>query len=74
MMIDIDRPMLAARGNAESLRKRGILRVVLTRFLAYLEKRETRWSLRELTADELRDIGMTPAEARNEINKSWFWD
>lgn len=37
-------------------------------------KRNTRAALRELTDGELRDIGVTPAEARREVAKSWFWD
>ncbi|MGY5803090.1 DUF1127 domain-containing protein [Rhizobium hainanense] len=73
MTTDIDRPMLAAAGAGRGRPKRQFLRSVLARFLAYLEKRETRWTLRELTDDQLRDIGMTRAEARTEVSKSWFW-
>ncbi|PST20574.1 hypothetical protein C7U61_09625 [Rhizobium sp. JAB6] len=60
---------VAGRGR----RKRGFWQKALERFLTYLEKRETRWNLRELSDDQLRDIGMTRAEARTEVNKSWFW-
>ena len=73
MTTDVDRPMLAAAGAGSGPRRRRILRRALARFLVYLEKRETRWDLRDLTDDQLRDIGMTPAEARAEVNKSWFW-
>ncbi|MBX4910474.1 MULTISPECIES: DUF1127 domain-containing protein [Rhizobium] len=38
-----------------------------------LEKRRSRRKLSELTDDELRDIGLTPAQARAERSKSWFW-
>lgn len=74
MTIDVDRPMQAAAGAGRYRRKLGFLKAALARFLTYLKKRETRWDLRDLTDDELRDIGMTRSEARTEINKSWFWD
>lgn len=73
MTTDIERPMLAPTEADGGRRTTGFLRTILARFLAYLEKRETRWGLRELTDDQLRDIGMTRAEARTEVNKSWFW-
>lgn len=38
-----------------------------------LEKRRSRRKLSELTDDELRDIGLTPAQAKAERSKSWFW-
>ncbi|EJZ23198.1 DUF1127 domain-containing protein [Rhizobium sp. Pop5] len=38
-----------------------------------LEKRHSRRRLSELTEDELRDIGLTGAQARAEASKSWFW-
>ena len=74
MTIDIDGPMLAAAGAGGDRRKPGLLWAALARLLAYIKKRETRWDLRDLTDDQLRDIGMTRAEARVEVNKSWFWD
>jgi uncharacterized protein YjiS (DUF1127 family) len=43
-------------------------------FAVWLRKRETRWSLRYLTDDELRDIGLTRREAMSEVSKSFFWD
>jgi len=73
MTIDIERPMLRVPEADGGRRKTGFLRTILARLRAYLEKRETRWDLRELTDDQLRDIGMTRAEARTEVNKSWFW-
>lgn len=39
----------------------------------YLNKRRERLTLSCLSDDELRDIGLTPSEARTEVNKSWFW-
>ena len=74
MTIDIERPMLPAAEADGGREKTGCLRTLLARFLAYLQKRETRWGLRELTDDQLDDIGMTRAEARTEVAKSWFWD
>ncbi|RFB96354.1 hypothetical protein B5K08_08205 [Rhizobium leguminosarum bv. trifolii] len=38
-----------------------------------LEKRRSRRTLCDLTEDELRDIGLTRAQAKAEISKSWFW-
>lgn len=43
-------------------------------YLRWLEKRESRWVLRELTDDQLRDIGLTRREAATEAKKSFFWD
>ncbi|TXH82693.1 MAG: DUF1127 domain-containing protein [Rhizobium sp.] len=76
MAIDIERAALAvpATGPGREWRKRVFPRAALARFLAYLQKRETRWDLRELTDDQLDDIGMTRSEARIETGKSWFWD
>lgn len=73
MTIDIDRPMLAAATAGRGRQEPGFLRRALARGLAYLQKRETRWDLRDLTDDQLRDIGMTRREARTEVSKSWFW-
>nr|WP_184704143.1 DUF1127 domain-containing protein [Rhizobium lusitanum] len=42
--------------------------------LLWMQKREGRWVLRELTDDQLRDIGLTRREANTEANKSFFWD
>ena len=39
----------------------------------WLEKRRSRRKLSELTDDELRDIGLTRAQATAERSKSWFW-
>ncbi|WP_064711304.1 DUF1127 domain-containing protein [Rhizobium bangladeshense] len=38
-----------------------------------LEKRRSRRRLSELSDDELRDIGLTPAQVKAETSKSWFW-
>ncbi|MDF0699005.1 DUF1127 domain-containing protein [Rhizobium sp. MC63] len=38
-----------------------------------LEKRRSRRKLSDLTDDELRDIGLTRAQATAETSKSWFW-
>ncbi|ENN89170.1 hypothetical protein RHSP_62327 [Rhizobium freirei PRF 81] len=42
--------------------------------LRWMEKRESRWVLRELTDEQLRDIGLTRREANAEAKKSFFWD
>ncbi|MDL2405711.1 DUF1127 domain-containing protein [Rhizobium calliandrae] len=43
-------------------------------FAVWLQKRESRWTLRYLTDEELRDIGLTRREAMTEVSKSLFWD
>ncbi|MDK4703583.1 DUF1127 domain-containing protein [Rhizobium sp. CNPSo 4062] len=43
-------------------------------YVHWLEKREGRRVLRDLTDDQLSDIGLTRREAAKEINKSFFWD
>lgn len=43
-------------------------------FLQWLEKRESRLVMRDLTDDQLCDIGLTRGEAATEVNKSFFWD
>lgn len=42
--------------------------------LDWLEKRRSRQTLAELSEDQLRDIGISRAEARKEVAKSWYWD
>ena len=36
-------------------------------------KRRSRSALRELTPDQLRDVGLTPGDVRREVAKSFFW-
>ncbi|MEZ2219429.1 DUF1127 domain-containing protein [Rhizobium sp. RCC_161_2] len=43
-------------------------------FALWIEKRESRWTLRDLTDDQLCDIGLTRSEAKTEVSKSFFWD
>lgn len=43
-------------------------------FLSWKQKREGRYVLRELTNEQLRDIGLTRRQAMKEANKSFFWD
>ncbi|MFS8112417.1 DUF1127 domain-containing protein [Rhizobium jaguaris] len=51
-----------------------LARRVLDAFAVWMQKRESRWTLRYLTDDELRDIGLTRHEAMAEARKSFFWD
>ncbi|MBM7047938.1 MULTISPECIES: DUF1127 domain-containing protein [Rhizobium] len=44
-----------------------------TSFVLWMQKRESRWVLRDLTDDQLCDIGLTRSEARTEVSKSFFW-
>jgi len=50
------------------------MRRLWAHYLHWLEKRESRWVLRDLTDDQLHDIGLTRREAIKEVNKSFFWD
>lgn len=45
-------------------------RVLMAMILAKLEKRRTRIHLSRLSAEELRDIGLTPGQADLEIRRS----
>lgn len=38
----------------------------------WLEKRRSRRTLSGLNDDQLRDVGLTRAEAKAEVSKSWF--
>nr|WP_246780897.1 DUF1127 domain-containing protein [Rhizobium sp. BK602] len=49
-------------------------RRLLSSLALWRQKRETRWTLRDLTDDQLRDIGLTRSEAMIEVGKSFFWD
>lgn len=51
-----------------------ILRRLWTSYRDWLEKREGRRILRDLTDDQLHDIGLTRREAAKEVSKSFFWD
>ncbi|MBX5167775.1 MULTISPECIES: DUF1127 domain-containing protein [unclassified Rhizobium] len=42
--------------------------------LLWNEKREGRRALRNLTASELKDIGVSQSDAAREVGKSFFWD
>ena len=41
---------------------------------AWHVRRRTRYSLLEMTDDQLQDIGISRGEARREIGKSLYWD
>jgi uncharacterized protein YjiS (DUF1127 family) len=42
--------------------------------LVWHQKREGRRALRNLTASELKDIGVSQSDAAREVGKSFFWD
>ncbi|NEJ73680.1 DUF1127 domain-containing protein [Rhizobium phaseoli] len=42
--------------------------------LLWNQKREGRQALRNLTASELKDIGVSQSDAAREVGKSFFWD
>jgi uncharacterized protein YjiS (DUF1127 family) len=62
---------LAAPACAEAATRLGRL---WTAFVVWQQKREGRRALREMTADQLKDIGLSRSEAAREIAKSFFWD
>jgi uncharacterized protein YjiS (DUF1127 family) len=54
--------------------RHGRLRQLLLAIGRWREKRNSRLALRELTDEDLRDIGVTRVEARAEWRKSTFWN
>jgi len=50
------------------------LRRLWTAFLLWHQKREGRRALRGLTADQLKDVGMSQSDAAREVGKSFFCD
>ncbi|ANM10061.1 MULTISPECIES: DUF1127 domain-containing protein [unclassified Rhizobium] len=67
----LETPRDIARSKIGGMARRG--RWLLAAVEHRLEKRRSRRTLCELTEDELRDIGLTRAQAKAEISKSWFW-
>ena len=47
-------------------------RVSIAAIAQYLEKRRSRQALSELADHQLLDIGVTRAQADDEVSKSWF--
>lgn len=47
---------------------------IIGRIADRAEKRRSRATLRDLTDDQLRDVGLTRNDVRREIAKSFFWD
>ncbi|PDV86954.1 hypothetical protein CO652_18515 [Rhizobium sp. H4] len=64
-------PRNALRLKLRETARRG--RRLLAAIESRLEKRRSRRKLSDLTDDELRDIGLTRAQAAAETSKSWFW-
>ncbi|MBY3221987.1 DUF1127 domain-containing protein [Rhizobium laguerreae] len=50
------------------------LKRIWAAILLWRQKREGRRALRELTATELKDIGVSQSDAAREVGKSFFWD
>ena len=53
---------------------RGMARRLAAALLAWAQKRDGRRVLRDLTDEQLRDIGISRSEASREVAKSFFWD
>jgi uncharacterized protein YjiS (DUF1127 family) len=47
---------------------------IFTRLSVWSAKRRSRVTLRDLTEDQLRDIGVTQSDLKHELGKSFFWD
>ncbi|WP_434729995.1 DUF1127 domain-containing protein [Rhizobium binae] len=67
----LETPRKALRLKLRETARRG--RRLLAAIGYWLEKRRSRRRLSELTDAELRDIGLTRAQAAAETSKSWFW-
>ncbi|WP_455873213.1 DUF1127 domain-containing protein [Rhizobium yanglingense] len=52
----------------------GLLARIQGRLSCWSMKREGRRALREMADWQLRDVGLSPADAAKEISKSRFWD
>ncbi|MBW9115030.1 DUF1127 domain-containing protein [Rhizobium cauense] len=64
----------ASQNSRATLNIQTMLRSAWGRLSLWHQKRASRRALRDLTDDELLDIGVTRAEARKEAGKSFFWD
>ena len=68
MTTNAELPTTMDRASSGSIARRCLMRLTL-----YFSKRRERQMLSGLSDDQLRDIGVSPSEARTEVNKSWFW-
>ena len=68
MATDVELPITMDRAPGGGIARRCLMRLTL-----YFSKRRERLVLSGLSDDQLRDIGVSPSEARIEVNKSWFW-
>ena len=68
MMTDMEIPIVTDRTPSGGIARRCLMRLHL-----FFSKRRERLALSDLSEDQLRDIGVSPSEARTEVNKSWFW-
>lgn len=50
------------------------LRRLWVAILIWHQKREGRRALRNMTPDQLKDIGLSHSDAAREVSKSFFWD
>ncbi|MBB3655619.1 uncharacterized protein YjiS (DUF1127 family) [Rhizobium sp. BK650] len=68
MISDAELPTTRDRAQSGSIARRCLMRLTL-----YFSKRRERLALSDLSEDQLRDIGVSPSEARTEVSRSWFW-
>lgn len=71
---EVSKALAADRDAGTAQPKSRPARQLWASLLLWTQKRESRWVLRDLTDDQLRDIGLTRSEARTEVSKSFFWD
>jgi uncharacterized protein YjiS (DUF1127 family) len=68
MAVDVEIPIVTDRTPSGGIARRCLMHLHL-----YFSKRRERLALSGLSEDQLRDIGISPSEARTEVNRSWFW-
>lgn len=71
---EASKTLAAGRNVVAAQPKSPLARRLWASFLLWMRKRESRWVLRDLTDDQLRDVGLTRSEATTEVSKSFFWD
>lgn len=63
--------------NADNVRRNdgiGLISLCYRTLMRWHMKRESRRALRDMTREQLLDIGLSPGEAAKEVSKSYFWD
>jgi len=72
--IEVNREAIVTVARRKRIPLYGVARIVIDWIVDRSAKRRSRSGLRDLTPDQLRDIGLTPSDVRREVAKSFFWD